>query len=156
MTCRTTSPNVPDVLAEDGALQYSENTGVNRNAKETDRVIDFMVDVIATLVLGLFFGVLMIYGKGNRILGAVVTMGLGALIGYLLLETVPMDLQSIQYLLQLTGSQELNLAYQQGGLQGLVSIAPYVKYYGPAVGAVVSGIGYDIAVLGFGNRKKRR
>lgn len=119
-------------------------------------MIDVMVDVLITFALGLFLGGLIVYGKGNRILGAVATMLLGGFLGYVLFQTLPMDMQSVQYLLQLTGSDQLNLAYQTGGLQGLVSIAPYVQYYSPAVGALVSLVGYDLAVLALGSGKKKR
>ena len=111
-------------------------------------MIDFMLDVLITFALGLSLGAFIVYGKGNRILGTIATIVLGGLFGYLLFQTLPLDMQSLWYILQLTGfSQELNLAYQVGGFQGLVSVARYTQYIAVAVGVVISLFGYGLALL---------
>src|SRR5271157_720587 len=120
-------------------------------------MIDVCIDLVITFAVGLAFGLLFVYRRVNHLLGALASAFVGGLLGLVLLQSLPMDAQSIQYLLQLSGvSDQLNLAYSQGGLSGLVSIAPYVEYYVVAVGVVMALLGYSLVILASGSGKKRR
>jgi hypothetical protein len=106
-----------------------------------------MLDILILIVLGGLFGRLLTYAKLRSIYVAIIVAVLGAVAGYFVVETLPQNLQSLQYLLQLDSGSQLNLIYQSGGLSGLVMFANYFMYYSFLVGVSYSLLGYGIMLL---------
>lgn len=115
------------------------------------------VDLTVTLFLGLFIGALVVSQKFNKLFGFGGAIVLGLVVGYLLFQILPYTFQFLQILASLGGQgAQLNLAYQQNGLPGLIAVAGSARYIVPGLNAVMCVLGYGLAVLVYPNGKRKR